>query len=267
MSGVLSTIASVSSAASGLAGLFGAGGGPITLGGVPFLDFATPESVAWGHAQQLAIHKLPGGARVVQAMGPDPRPVEWKGIFLGPAATRQAQQIDTMARAGGVLPLTWGNFALDVVIASFEADYRRSSHIPYRISCVVIPADPNAPADAGSSIADDLASAAGFALGSLAAPIAAVQSAVSGAASLGLGSAGLSSALAQAQGAVSAASGAVGASASALASLTAAAPAGGILPGVSALPGVLGQVQSLAANVAANGYLGRALANLRNGVG
>ena len=55
----------------------------VTLGGFAFQDFEVPERIPAGGEQMLAIHKLVGGRRVIDAMGRDDAALEWSGYFLG----------------------------------------------------------------------------------------------------------------------------------------------------------------------------------------
>ena len=42
----------------------------LTLGGVVFADFEIPDSINFGGEQVLSVHQLPGGTRVIDALGP-----------------------------------------------------------------------------------------------------------------------------------------------------------------------------------------------------
>lgn len=129
----------------------------LVLGPVQFADFELPASISWGGAQTLAVHKLPGGSRVIDAMGRDDAPVNWSGIFTGPNATARAHTLDLMRAEGDIWPLAWQDFTYSVLISRFEADYQRTNWIPYRISCVVL-------RDEASAAVDTLLSAAQTAL-------------------------------------------------------------------------------------------------------
>lgn len=132
-------ISGAQSIASGIGGLLGFGStGPVSLGPFVFADFEIPASIAWGGQQQHTVHKLPGGGRVIDAMGRDDRPVAWSGLFLGSGAEDRAIQLDGMKNAGRPLTLTWGAHNLQVLIASFEAETKQiGAHVPYQISCTV----------------------------------------------------------------------------------------------------------------------------------
>ena len=136
----------------------------LRLGSVQFTDFELPASITWGGTQSLTIHRMPGGARLIDAMGRDDAPVSWSGTFSGPDATSRAHTLDQMRAEGSVWPLTWQDFSYSVVIARFESDDRRSNWIPYRITCTVVSDNSGSPAlallSAAQSVAQDLAVAA-----------------------------------------------------------------------------------------------------------
>ena len=110
----------------------------LTLGPVAFAGFELPSSITIGGRQRLAIHRLPGGLRIIDALGPDPADIAFSGIFTGPDAAERTRLLDTLRIAGTNLPLAWDAFAYTVVIEHFEADYRSPWWIPYRISCSVL---------------------------------------------------------------------------------------------------------------------------------
>jgi hypothetical protein len=110
----------------------------LTLGPVAFAGFELPSSITFGGRQRLAIHRLPGGVRIIDAIGPDPADLAFSGIFTGPDAADRARMLDTLRVAGTALPLAWDAFLYTVVIERFEADYRSPWWIPYRISCSVL---------------------------------------------------------------------------------------------------------------------------------
>ena len=110
----------------------------LTLGPVAFAGFELPSSITLGGKQRLAIHKLPGGIRIIDAMGPDPADLGWSGIFTGPDAADRARILDTLRIAGLQLLLSWDAFLYTVVVENFEADYRSPWWIPYRLSCAVV---------------------------------------------------------------------------------------------------------------------------------
>jgi hypothetical protein len=117
--------------------------GGLQLGPLLFQDFEVPERLRFGGKQRLAVHVLPGGGRVVDAMGADEEAISWCGVFSGPAASERAALLDGMRRAGDTLPLSWSGSRYTVVIDSFEASAMNPAWIPYRLSaCVVAVGDP-----------------------------------------------------------------------------------------------------------------------------
>ena len=220
----------------------------LLLGPVAFQSFELPPRIGFGGAQRLAIHRLPGGARVIDAMGPDDAPIAWAGTFSGSDAADRARALDLLRSEGAVLPLAWDAFAYLVVIAGFEASYERTNWVPYRIACAVLadqtqPAPPLTPPLA-AVIAADLGAAVAIGTTTAAAALAAP-----GATTLG------TDAYASAVAAVGAAQGQAGAGvSSAGAALMAAAD-----PVSAAAAG--GQLAQFAD---AQGFLSRAAANLAN---
>ncbi len=139
----------------------------LLLGPVLFQGFELPSTIAWGGAQRLAIHRMPGGSRVIDAMGRDDNDITWAGIFTGPDAATRARGLDLMRSSGNLWPLTWGSFFYSVVIAKFEAQQVRSNWIPYQISCCVLQDESAAqiqlPIAAATSVLQDRASATAIA--------------------------------------------------------------------------------------------------------
>jgi hypothetical protein len=110
----------------------------LILGGFSFTDYAIPEVVPQGGEHNLVVHKLIGGNRVVDAMGPDDHDISWSGRFQGPGATGKAIALDQLRKAGAQLPLVVDSQFYTVAIRKFEWDYQRSYQILYKITCVVV---------------------------------------------------------------------------------------------------------------------------------
>ena len=109
----------------------------LILGGIAFREFEIPEKISYGTKQRLEIHKLVGGARVIDTLGPDPEPIRWSGRFRGADAASRARDLEALAASGRVVGLSWGGFSYQVVVATFSADYERFYEIPYQINCEV----------------------------------------------------------------------------------------------------------------------------------
>jgi hypothetical protein len=110
----------------------------LTLGGVAFDDFSTPNEMMGGGRQTMVVHKLPGGSRVIDTLGPDEANIVWNGQFFGNDAYTKALIIDGMRAQGGVVSLTWGGQHRSVIIEQFIYKVRRiPTWVNYNISLMV----------------------------------------------------------------------------------------------------------------------------------
>jgi hypothetical protein len=110
----------------------------LILGGFTFSDYSIPEVVPQGGQHNLVVHKLIGGNRVVDAMGPDDSDISWSGRFQGSGATGKAMALDQLRKAGAQLPFVVDSQFYSVCIKQFEWDYQRPYQILYRITCLVV---------------------------------------------------------------------------------------------------------------------------------
>ncbi|ADE12131.1 hypothetical protein [Sideroxydans lithotrophicus] len=97
-----------------------------------------PQKIPFGGKQALTVHKLVGGRRSVDAMGPDDKPLQWSGMLLGQSALPRARYLDWLRKSGKQCVLTWSELAYLVVVESFDADFERFYKMPYTISCLVV---------------------------------------------------------------------------------------------------------------------------------
>jgi hypothetical protein len=109
----------------------------ILLGDFVFDGWEVPEKITWGGAQRVNVHKMIGGERVIDSMGPDNADISWSGIFLSPDASLRADQLDQMRKNGELLDLVFAGRYYSVVISSFQADQRMLSYVPYNITLAV----------------------------------------------------------------------------------------------------------------------------------
>lgn len=131
----------------------------LLLGDFLFQDFEIPEKIPFPAKQALAVHKLIGGARVIDAMGSDPDPIKWTGRFQGGDAVGRARQLEAMVEAGQQVQLVCGEIARTVVVESFTFDYERPYQGPYEICCVVIPDEDQADPTLDDVVGSDMTSA------------------------------------------------------------------------------------------------------------
>ena len=109
----------------------------VSLGDFVFDGWEVPERIRWGGQQRMSVHKLIGGDRVIDTMGPDHADISWTGIMLSPDASLRADELDQMRIAGQLVPLIFANRYYEVVVSRFQADQRKAWHVPYSITCTV----------------------------------------------------------------------------------------------------------------------------------
>ncbi len=204
----------------------------LTLGPVAFAGFELPSSITFGGRQRLAIHRLPGGVRIIDALGPDPADLAFSGIFTGPDAADRARLLDTLRVLGDPLSLAWDAFLYTVIVERFEADYRSPWWVPYRLSCTVLRDEAAAVGVDAASLAPALTAdllSAGPAASPAAAAIAAPGATTAGTAAYAAAQASLTATLASLDGQVASAEPALQS-----ADLAAAAAAAGMLARLTA---------------------------------
>jgi hypothetical protein len=186
MASIIGGISSAAEAVSGLATLLFGGTGGVVLGEFSFQGHEVPEYISIGGAQQLTVHKLPGGERVVDRMGPDEADLEWSGTIIDGGPEKRARQLDKMRAAGKPLALHWGSFFYTVVIKSFSAQtyYGRVS---YRISCLVLRNEANSPRPGAPTVGGLASGGISGALGSISQGLGQAASAIHGVVSLASG--------------------------------------------------------------------------------
>ena len=110
----------------------------LTLGGINFDGFSTPSHMGAGGKQSMVVHKLPGGNRVIDTLGPDDDNISWSGEFFSNDALSNVLALDGLRAAGAVIPLVFAGQYRSVIIDSFAYKIRRlPMWIEYQISCMV----------------------------------------------------------------------------------------------------------------------------------
>ena len=112
----------------------------LILAGIVFenFDYAPPDKISFGGQQAMIVHKLPGGTRVIDTLGPDEDDINWNGFFFTPNALYNCQTLDALRGAGQVVTLTYAGMSRQVVVKHFKAEIRRYPNwIEYSIGCVV----------------------------------------------------------------------------------------------------------------------------------
>lgn len=235
----------------------------LALGGILFSGFELPDQINLGGRHALVTHQLPGGQRVVDAMGRDDDDVTWRGRFRGGQAAARARAVDALRTAGEPVTLAWGGFRHTVVVSEFQAEYRQRYEIPYAVTCVVVTPPPGATVPSLTDLLDaDLTRVLGLGLDDVSAAVAGVRGAIATAKTLADGFRGgltdIAHSVSLAQAALGQAAGAADAAAAA-AGLPSAGPA-------DFAAGLLAQADALArldALHAAAAGVGRMAANIR----
>lgn len=127
----------------------------LVLGGIIFKSFEIPEEFNFGGEQELAIHKLVGGKRVVDALGQDDADIIWSGRFQSHDALSRAQALDEMRKSGKQQTFTVAGLSYTVVVREFHARFQRKYQLLYTITLAVVQDNTVSPA-ATSSTLDDL---------------------------------------------------------------------------------------------------------------
>ena len=238
----------------------------LLLGPVAFRDFEIPSGINFGGAQRTAIHRLAGGARIIDSLGRDDANITFSGTFSGSDATLRARLVDGLRVTGVPLPLTWDVFFYTVIISEFQADYQNGSWIPYRLACTVLRDEASALTTAAVSVGADALADAGTALGfatSAGVDLAPAQAAlllqgatvrdtaayVAARSAVAAGNTQLDQGITLAEGALNSLS---------------PIPAGGVAAGVASLANAATAAEALATLTAARSYLGRTSVNLMN---
>lgn len=97
----------------------------LLLGPIVFRDYSAPEKMAFGGEQMMSVHRLPGGSRVIDTLGPDDMDLHWHGRFFANDAYQTAMTLDAMRRTGQVLPLSFAGQSYLCIIKEFEAQIER----------------------------------------------------------------------------------------------------------------------------------------------
>ena len=135
----------------------------LTLGGITFesASYAVPDRVPFGGKQAMKVHKLPGGSRVIDILGPDEHDIEFSGFILASNAFQTAQSLDAMRADGKEITFSYCGMSRQVVVGDFKATVRRYPNwVEYSVSCVVVsnPSQGNLSASPSAGAADGLVS-------------------------------------------------------------------------------------------------------------
>lgn len=121
---------------------FAPGGDPfatrLIVGDVEFTGLEVPESVSIGAKQQLVVHKLVGGKRVVDVLGLDYKNIRWSGWMTGATAGDRVTEIETLRDAGLPLNFNMDGYHFSVMIEDFEARFEHVYRRYYSIDLLIV---------------------------------------------------------------------------------------------------------------------------------
>jgi hypothetical protein len=125
----------------------------VTLGGYVFSSWGVPEHISGGGRQRLAVHRLIGGARVIDAMGWDAGQIQFSGRLRGAGADVEIRLLETLARSGVPAIFSYWTHRYQVLVASLTWQFERYYEITYKIVLEVLS---DLTQDAFDSIVDTL---------------------------------------------------------------------------------------------------------------
>lgn len=121
---------------------FAPGGDPfatrLIVGNFEFSGLEVPEAVTIGAKQQIVVHKLVGGKRVVDVLGVDYDNLSWSGWMTGATAGDRMNELETLRDAGKPLTFNMDGYYFSVLIQSFNARFEYVYRRYYSIELVVI---------------------------------------------------------------------------------------------------------------------------------
>lgn len=128
----------------------------LVLGSFVFTEFAVPELLPSGGRQQMRVHKMPGGDRIIDTMGPDDDDRQFSVLHVGESALDDALTLDAMRISGQPYAYSNGVEARIVVIAA--APFKVEKFNVVHQDLVLTPVDNPAGTSGSSAGSDDLIS-------------------------------------------------------------------------------------------------------------
>jgi hypothetical protein len=110
----------------------------MSLGGFTFSGWGVPERVNGGGRQRVAIHRLIGGARVIDAMGWDADQLRFGGRMRGAAASVSVRLLETLARVGVPVVFSYWTNRYQVIVSRFSWQFERYYEIGYDLTLEVL---------------------------------------------------------------------------------------------------------------------------------
>ncbi|MCQ9154072.1 hypothetical protein [Acidomonas methanolica] len=146
-------------AAVGAVGRMGATA-PVVIGGMVLTGLEVPDELVVGGQQQLTVHRLLGGGRVIDVLGNDPDRLILRGRFVGPQAQARARMVERMRAAGAAVAFSAAGLSCQVWIAQFAYSYQaRGAVCAYMLVLERADLAASAAVDVGGAISGDVGGA------------------------------------------------------------------------------------------------------------
>jgi hypothetical protein len=121
---------------------FAPGGDPfatrLIVGDVEFTGLEVPESVTIGAKQQMVVHKLVGGKRIVDVLGVDYDNLSWSGWMTGATAGDRVTALETLRDVGAPLAFSIDGYYFSVLIQSFNQRFEHVYRRFYSIDLLIV---------------------------------------------------------------------------------------------------------------------------------
>jgi hypothetical protein len=110
----------------------------LTLGGLVFSDWSTPSQMPFGGEHMMAVHRLPGGQRVVDTLGPSESDIQFRATVFENDAYEFTEALDALRIGGAQVPLTFAGRYYLVIVRHVKIDIHRFPQlVAYDVSCLV----------------------------------------------------------------------------------------------------------------------------------
>lgn len=238
---------------------------PVVLGPLELTGLEVPDAYDRSGSMQPVVHRLIGGGRIVQLLGPDPGRRRLQGYFTGPNATERAQLLEALRDSGARVSLAIGVWQEFVVVTTVTIRYAaQGSVVQYLLEAEALPGGAAGLVATAAAVLATVGSQIAF---------AAADAVLVGSSIAMAGLAGAASAVTSAQSSMSTPnidltpvnstlSASTAASETSIAAIATAAPTGSLVAGPTALVSATSTTGSLAASVGAQAYTTCASGNL-----
>lgn len=96
---------------------------PVLIGNMVLTGLEVPDELIVGGRQELVVHRLLGGGRVIDTLGNDPSRLMLRGRFVGPEAQMRARILERMRMAGAAVAFSAAGLSCQVWIVQFQYAY------------------------------------------------------------------------------------------------------------------------------------------------